>query len=201
MQKIDIAIIVLGVVVLASAVTGAVLYEPDTRARTWNVDWNTDTTSLDPKSDSVGASGGTVSLEFDVTQLNVTQGTFSTTVQAGSGHVSQDEIVVNVTAPNGKSSEDSTTLAAGASQTTLEVDVGLASVPTVATVQATNRSAALAMLAEDHLSRTGTGTWFVNVTVNHGGAGIAGTHDIQVTPTVGTYAATVTQATPDVRAP
>lgn len=201
MQKIDIAIVVLGVVVLASAVTGAVLYEPDNRARTWNVQWTTDTTSLDPKSGSVGASGGTATFTFDVTQRNVTTGTFSATVQAGSGHVGEDQITVNVTAPGGKSAEETTTLAAGSSQASLEVDVQLASVPTVATVQAVNRSAALSMLVEEYASDAGTGTWHVNVTVNHGGTGLAGDHQIEVTPTIGSYAAKVSQAGPDVRAP
>lgn len=200
MQKIDIAIIVLGVVVLASAVTGAMLYEPDDPSQTWTVNWAADTTSLDPVEDSVGASGGTASFDIDVTEENVTQGTFSVTVQTPSNHVNEDSITVNVTSPDGTSNEDSTTLAAGSSQATLEVSVQMATVPTVAKIQADSNASAHEKVAEEYTSRAGTGTWTVNVTVDHGGTGVAGDHSIEVTPTVGTYAAQISKAGPDVRA-
>lgn len=187
--------------VLASAVAGAILYEPDGRPKTFNVDWTTDTTSLDPKSASLGANGGSETFEFQVSVRNVTTANFRTVLQAGSGHVNQDELVVNVTAPNGASNQDSTTLSAGASSTSLEVDVDVATIPTVSTVEAINASEAIETLSEEHASTAGTGTWTVEVTVNHGGTGVTGSHDVEVTPTVGHYAAEVSPAGPDVRAP
>lgn len=186
---------------LASAVTGAVLYEPDGRLKTFNVDWVTDTTSLDPKTASLGANGGSETLEFEVPVRNVTTGTFRAVLSAGDGHVNQDELTVNVTAPGGQTQEDSTTLAAGSSSTSLEVAVDVATIPKVSNVEAVNDSAALEKLTEDHASTNGTGTWTVEVTVNHGGTGITGTHEVEVTPTIGHYSAEVTRAGPDVRAP
>lgn len=199
METIDIAIVVLGVVVLASAVAGALLYEPDGAARTFNVDWTVDSASLDSQEDTIGAGGGSQTFSFDVPQRNVTKGTFTTTVQVGSGHVNQDNVNVTVTAPNGETAADDTTLAAGASQATLEVSVRVATVPTQAAVEARNASEAVALLDEEHGTDAGTGTWEVEVTVNHGGTALEGDHDVEVAPNVGFFAAEVSQAGPDVR--
>lgn len=197
MQKIDIAIVVLGAVVLASAVAGAVLYEPDAQGRTFDVDWTADTAELDAKSDSVSGSGE-VEFSFDVTQANVTTSTFSVDVQAGGGHVSQDDITVNVTSPDGSTVEETGSLASGSSSASVEATLDVATIPSVDTVQATDKDAALRQLTEDHGTEANTGTWTVTVTVDHGGA-LGGEHDITVTPEVGFYEAQVAQSGPDVR--
>lgn len=185
---------------LASAVTGAILYEPDGRTRTFDVDWPTDTTSIEPQPASMGANGGSETLEFEVPVRNVTTGTFRAVLQVDDGHVNEDELIVNVTAPGGQTNEDSTTLASGSSSTSLEVNVDVGTIPQVSEVQARNESEAVEKLAEDHETTDGTGTWTVEVTVDHPGAALTGSHEVEVTPTVGHYSAEVTPSSPDPRA-
>lgn len=199
METIDIAIVVLGVVVLASAVAGALLYEPDAGARTFTVDWTVDAASLDSQDASLGSSGGSETFSFDVPQRNVTKGTFTATLQVESGHVSQDTLNVTVTAPNGDTVADETPLASGSSQTSLEVSLTVATVPTQAKVQAQNATEAVAKLDEKHGTDAGTGTWQVEVTVDHGTGLYAGSHDVEVAPNVGFFGAEVTPESPEVR--
>lgn len=200
METIDIAIIVLGVVVLASAVTGAILYESDGDVRAFDVRWPTDTVGLEPASESVGTGDGQTEFTFTVPVRNVTTASFRTTLSVGSGHIGQDELTVNVTSPNGASAEDSTTLSSGSSSTSLEVAVDVSTIPTVSSVEARNASEAVDKLSEEHAHEDGTGDWVVAVDVNHGGTQGIADHEVAVTPTVGHYLAEVSPSTPDPRA-
>lgn len=200
METIDIVIVALGVVVLAAAVTGAILYEPDAASQTFDVDWSGDTKSLDAMSDGLGTGDGETEFTFTVSVRNVTTASFRTVLTVGSGHIGQDELTVNVTAPNGSTTEDSTTLSSGSSSTSLEVSTRVSTIPTVSRVEARNASEAVATLSEDHSHGTGTGDWVVTVRVDHGGTQGVADHEVEVTPTIGFYSAQVTKASPDVRA-
>ncbi len=197
MEKIDLAIIVVGVIVVVAAVAGAALYGGPGGEQRFDVSWETETTELDAASENLGANGGEQEFTFDVDQRNITEALFTVTVSAGAGHLAQDDVTVTVTTPGGNETEGTGSITAGASSTTVEVTVELAEVPDVSLISAADREAALAELAAEHTDTAGVGNWTVTVTVDHGGTSLTGEHEVEVQPELTHYLAQATTSVGD----
>lgn len=197
MEKIDLAIIVVGVIVVVAAVAGAALYGGPGAEQRFDVAWNTETTELDAATASLGPSGGEETFTFDVEQRNITEAVFTVTVDVGAGHLAQDDVTVTVTTPGGNETQESASIATGETSATVEVTVDLAEVPDVSLVTAQSLEAALSDLTSQHASTAGVGNWTVTVNVDHGGTSLAGQHDVQVEPELTYYTARVTPSVGD----
>lgn len=200
MQKFDLVIVLVGILALASALGGAaVLGSSSQSALTYQVGWTTNQSQATPVTGTVGTGGGTGTLAWTLTRANLTRVDLTVLVTASGPQVGADDVAVKVTLPSGSTVSKSGTIPAGGTSTKITLSVPLASVPTIASIQAASPHAALRALAGNATSTLGTGNWTAAVTVTPTGVGSVGGHSVKLTATLASYRAHVSETGAGVR--
>lgn len=194
MEKIDAVIAVLAVVAVVGSAVGLTTYESG--IKTFNVGFPTST--VDQEETATLDGPGEATLEFDVTQRNLTWVNFTIEVSTDDALSQGRSVDVEAEAPNGTTMGGSGTLSgAGGDSVTVELAFPVRKVPGGFETQARSIDDVFSDLNATHAHDNGTGTWTVDVTVSGGPAISTATYDIAGTLEARFFEAEVTPRTVD----
>lgn len=181
-NRVDGAILGVGVVVLVASILGVVLYD-ETGGTTFTISWSEEeAATLDERSDSGGA--GEFTFEIPVNGTRISSVVHTVEVAANGQQINDDSVDVSVEGPGGETGECSFMITATGGSNSCDAEAQVTESPTGFTVSATNRTAAEDKARERVASDDGTGTWTVTVTIDGGTEIQEPSYDVTVIPSV-----------------
>lgn len=185
-NRVDGAILGIGVVVLVASIIGVVLYD-EGGGTTFTISWAEETTELDERSES--GSPGEFMFKVPVNGSLIASTTFEVEVAANGPQVNDDSVDVSVSGPQGQSGSCSFSVSAtGGGGNACEATVEVNERPEGFSVSAANRTAAEQEAREMVANDNGTGTWTVTVTIDGGTEIQEPNYDVTLTPSVTEWA-------------
>lgn len=195
--------LVIGAALLAAAAGSAlgIATYSDDRFGAFRVTWTT--TEIPLTLDAISQQGGgDVEATTEVTTRNLTRALWTITITGGAARVQAVAIHVDVVAPNNDTTSKDAELPLGPTASVeVEVDVGLAQIPSDTTVSAPSLAAGREALNGTLSSTLGVGTWTIRVSLAPTAPGpLGGTEAFTIAPaaTLTAYAGELSADTPEV---
>lgn len=169
MERIDVAILAVGVVVLAASIVGVIAYEPGDGTDFQVTYQASDETDL-PAPDDRSGGAQTFTFEVPVDRNRLVDLHFDVAVSTGQARVTDDQVDVTVTGPGDRSDDASFSVAASPTGGSNEVRLSfhIRDVPSATVVNADDEDSARTAALDEVNWTDGTGTWTVEVTVTAG---------------------------------